>query len=54
MYDSSWTPILPTDFTDLIRQPVTFLFTLSRTSSVGKVDDSESGGPRFESRQRHL
>ena len=22
----------------------------SRTSSVGKVDDSESGGPRFESR----
>ena len=26
----------------------------SRTSSVGKVDDSESGGPRFESRHGHL
>ena len=26
----------------------------SRTSLVGKVDDSESGGPRFESRHGHL
>ena len=26
----------------------------SRTSSVGKVDDSKSGGPRFESRHGHL
>ena len=26
----------------------------SRTSSVGKVDDSESGGPQFESRHGHL
>ena len=26
----------------------------SRTGSVGKVDDSESGGPRFESRHGHL
>ena len=26
----------------------------SRTSSVGKVDDCESGGPWFESRHGHL
>ena len=26
----------------------------SRTSSAGRVDDSESGGPRFESRHGHL
>ena len=31
-----------------------YTFLRSRTSSVGKVDESESGGPRFESRHGHL
>ena len=32
----------------------TSLLPRSRTSSVGKVDDSKSGGPRFESRHGHM